>query len=111
MMTTVPAQPGFHLAILNKTPSRYKFHYYHIIAWIIDIETDKADQYYSSRVYPICFDWDSNHRDSQFIVRDPDGSIYFRDGPIFAKGQETEALAYAAAENEKRIARIVDLKG
>jgi hypothetical protein len=42
-MTTVPAQPGFHLVILAKPPGTYEFHYYPIIAWIIDIETDKAN--------------------------------------------------------------------
>jgi hypothetical protein len=67
--------------------------------------------YCASTIYPVCFDWNGNHRDNQFIIRDPSGFIYFNDGPIFAKGQETEALAYAAEENEKRIARIADLKG
>jgi hypothetical protein len=38
-------------------------------------------------------------------------SIYFRDDRIFAKGQESEALTYAAEENDRRIARIADLKG
>jgi hypothetical protein len=73
MMTTIPAQPNFHLAILTKPSSTYEFYYCPIICWIVDIKTDKADTYYYSTVYPICFDWNGNHRDSQFIVRDPDG--------------------------------------
>jgi hypothetical protein len=62
-MTTAPAQPGFHLVVLAK-PSAYEFHYFPIVAWIIDIETDKADTYYSSTVYPVCFDWDANHHNN-----------------------------------------------
>jgi hypothetical protein len=66
-MTTVPAQPGFDLVILARTSGGYKFDYYPIIAWIIDIEVDRAGTYYSSTVYPVCFDWDANHHNNQFM--------------------------------------------
>jgi hypothetical protein len=90
----IPAAPGFDIvAVLFSDPP--EFQYYAIVAWII--EDDKDD---GQSAIPVSPDWAENGRNK--IIRQPDGTIIFQDGPIFTKGHEAEALAYAVKAIEKR---------
>ena len=55
----------------------------------------------SSIVFPICVDWNDNTDNLNNIIRRPDGTIEFADGPVFRKGCEREALEYAKKREEQ----------
>lgn len=92
--TVIPALPGFDVVGLRFEP--YEFSYTPIVAWVI-VVPDNFDFDLTSRneapyAYPVPADY-SPRRD---IIRTPDGTIVFAFEMDFPKGQEAEALTYAA---------------
>jgi hypothetical protein len=103
-MTVIPALPGFDIASLVHDP--FEFEFVPIVAWVIEVSSDKSDDAYrfaGGVATPICTDYVINSSSETIApYRGPDGSIHFFDGPIFKKGQEDKALAYAVERWEER---------
>ena len=96
--TVIPAAPGFDVVDLCRRPDELA--YIPIVAWIVEIPDSEAYPY----ARPVCIDWNSNDPDRDSVIRQPNGDIVFVDGPTFRKGRETEALAHAIKEYERRTA-------
>ena len=95
--TVIPAQPGFDVVVLRLTP--YQFEYVPIVAWAIDDHAEADD----ASANPICIDNNENGGGS-LAVRQPNGEIRFHGTwRTFQKGQETEALAYAVEQHQRRL--------